>query len=104
MSSMIFNDDEITVPCRTLPTIFESVAIENCALVKMDIEGGEAQILASAGPFLAERSIPLYLSLHAPLLADRSEYVDLVKSGLSDFIVERIPEDFSSLLLFPKST
>lgn len=104
MSSMIFKHDQIEVPARTLSTIFEMAEITDCALAKMDIEGGEASVLADAGPFLAERGIPLYLSLHAPLIADRSEYVKAVRSGLAGFDVDRIPEDFGSLLLFPKAT
>ena len=38
--------------------------IGDCALVKMDIEGAEAVVLESAGPFLAERRIPLLVAMH----------------------------------------
>ena len=52
------------VDCYTLPDLFELYAIEDVALLKMDIEGGEAEILEEVCPFLAERGIPFLCSLH----------------------------------------
>jgi FkbM family methyltransferase len=36
------------------------------SLVKVDIEGGEAEIMQDAGPYLAGRGIPLVLAMHEP--------------------------------------
>jgi len=55
-----------TVPCFTLERLFENYSIEDCCLVKMDIEGMEALVLETVAPFLAERGIPLHLSTHEP--------------------------------------
>lgn len=60
------SDDGREVTCWTLPDLFAEFDIENVSLVKMDTEGAEAVILPTAIPFLVERGIPLYVSLHEP--------------------------------------
>ncbi len=53
-----------TVDGLTLPDLFDAYGISDVSLLKMDIEGGEAEILEQVCPFLAERGIPLLVSLH----------------------------------------
>lgn len=53
-------------PAWGLRTLFDVAWIENCALVKMDVEGHEANILPTAGPYLAELGVPLWVSMHEP--------------------------------------
>lgn len=48
----------------TLPDLFEQYRLENVSLVKMDIEGSEADVLETAAPFLAGLAIPLLVSFH----------------------------------------
>ncbi len=52
------------VDCYTLPDLFDVFHITNCSLIKMDIEGGEADILETVCPFLADLGVPLLVSLH----------------------------------------
>lgn len=67
MSSLVRFDpqpDSVTVDCFTVQRLFADYAIDDCCLVKMDIEGTEVEILESVAPFLAQRGIPLRLSTH----------------------------------------
>lgn len=67
MSSTLRYDDSATsvqVPCLTVPQLFADHRIEDCCLVKMDIEGAEALILEQVAPLLAACGIPLHLSTH----------------------------------------
>jgi FkbM family methyltransferase len=52
------------VDCYTLPDLFEQYRITDVSLLKMDIEGGEAEILETVCPFLAGLGIPFLVSLH----------------------------------------
>ena len=56
------------VSCWTLPDLFDVCELDNVSLVKMDIEGGETDVLPVVCPFLAELEIPLLVSMHLPLL------------------------------------
>jgi FkbM family methyltransferase len=40
--------------------------LDSVSLVKMDIEGGECDVLEHAAPYCAERGIPLLVSMHEP--------------------------------------
>ena len=56
----------LTVPTQTLDAIGEQVATERFALIKIDAEGAEAQILAGAAR-LVERTRPIFvIELHNP--------------------------------------
>lgn len=54
------------VACWSISDLFDEYKIENVSLVKIDIEGGEALILETVGPFLAERKIPMVVAMHQP--------------------------------------
>jgi FkbM family methyltransferase len=55
---------KVVVYCWTLPDLFDVCELEDVSLVKMDIEGGEVDVLPLVAPFLAELGIPLLVSLH----------------------------------------
>ena len=59
-------DEGLEVPCLTLPDLFDLFDITDCSLVKMDIEGGEAEVLENGAPFLAGLGIPLLVGMHQP--------------------------------------
>lgn len=54
----------VEVDCYTLPDLFDQFDITDVSLVKMDIEGGEADVLDVVAPYLADKHIPLLCSLH----------------------------------------
>jgi len=56
----------VCVSCWTLPDLFRTFAVKDVSLVKMDIEGGEADLLPTVAPFLRASKIPLLVSLHEP--------------------------------------
>jgi FkbM family methyltransferase len=42
----------------------EEIDLSNCSLVNIDVEGYEEELVPVVGPYLAEREIPLLVSLH----------------------------------------
>jgi len=54
----------VKVPALDIESMFDICDVHNVSLVKIDIEGGEADVMEHVGPFLAERNIKLLLSLH----------------------------------------
>jgi FkbM family methyltransferase len=89
------SSEGIEVPCWTLQDIFDIYDIDNCSLVKMDIEGYEAVILPTVTPFLASLNIPLYVSLHYWSPPPESSWL----SHWSDVIGD--PRAFASVLCIP---
>lgn len=82
MSSLIGPEDGgKSVHTTTLSKILEGV--NNVALVKMDIEGGEALALPGHLELLKERQIPLHLGFHEPRMS-HEQMMD-VKRALSIF-------------------
>lgn len=55
-----------TVATVTVPDLFEREQVSDCSLVKLDIEGSEADILDSVCPFLVGLGVPLLVSMHEP--------------------------------------
>ncbi len=62
--SMWAPNEQVTVPAFTILDFFTAYELENVSLVKMDIEGGEAEILQTVCPYLAEQRIPFLCSIH----------------------------------------
>lgn len=73
MSSFIWKDGAIKVPCIPLETIGMEI---NPNFIKMDIEGGEMMVLPAAQDYLREFKPTLYLSLHTPWFegVERAKY------------------------------
>jgi FkbM family methyltransferase len=85
------------VPCFTIQSLFKNERIHDCSLIKMDIEGGESEVLPHLIPFLLEHRIPLHLSLHEnwwsrPVLLDHFD----------GFRVEGIWGGFNSVVVVPE--
>ena len=59
-------DDGAEVPCLTFPDLFDLYDVDDCSLVKMDVEGAECTVLEHAAPFLSSLGIPLLVSMHQP--------------------------------------
>lgn len=96
-SSMTRTVEGTEIEAVTLQTLFAREVSGKCSLVKMDVEGHEAKILPKAGPFLAERGIPLYVSMHQPWWP-----VSLDPSWMEAFSrVEGEPSGFGSVLCVP---
>jgi FkbM family methyltransferase len=89
------SSEGIEVPCWRLEDIFNIYDIDNCSLVKMDIEGHEAVILPTVAPFLASLNIPLYVSMHYWSTPPKSSWL----SHWSDVIGD--PHAFASVLCIP---
>jgi FkbM family methyltransferase len=60
-------DGEQSVRSWSLTELFADCQLEDCSLVKMDIEGGESLLLPFVAPFLAQRKVPLLVAMHEPL-------------------------------------
>ena len=71
MSSLLFADQATgwAVKGRTLESFIAEHDIKDYSLIKMDIEGGEFDVLPQAARYLAERRPPLLLSVHPLFLA-----------------------------------
>lgn len=107
MTSILNHEETIDVKAVTMKTLFTKFRIERVGILKMDVEGAEADILQQAGPFLAEQRIPLLVSLHQPLHPDPEWYERTMRAALEPFEC-RFADDggswgtFSSLLATPK--
>lgn len=62
-------DGDHVVRCVTVPTLWAEHGIRDVQLVKVDVEGAEAEFLSGAAPFLRDVGAPVLLSTHpwAPL-------------------------------------
>ena len=67
----------------TLDRFLSDHSIRDCAFVKMDIEGGEFDVLPAIAEYLAACRPSLLLSLHPRFLSDASSRVGPVKEALS---------------------
>ena len=81
-SSMLCKDGYSTweVDGVTLEGFFEQFKIDDCSLLKIDIEGGEALVMPAAVALL-KSSAPTFTSLHAPLMEEpRPAIEEIIKS------------------------
>jgi FkbM family methyltransferase len=90
-------DDALTVPAHTLRGLFEAYDITNPGLIKMDVEGAEADILAEAQQFLTALRAPLLVSLHQPLHPDPGRYNQTIRQALAPFTVKFLDGTWTSL-------
>ena len=75
------------VPCMRWPDWLAFTGTDRPDLIKMDIEGGEFEVIPSMGEYLHRERPALYLSLHAPLLdaKDRERSLDTLLDLLGPF-------------------
>lgn len=96
-SSLIWSDrpDRRTVPTVTLET-FCAIRDIRPALIKMDVEGGEALIIPDAAGWLAAHGYPVWLSVHMPWLAD--DAATRLRSAVSG-LGAVCPDEFGTVLI-----
>lgn len=85
MSGMLWNNNTIEVFCSTLNDFFKDNDIQDCNFIKMDIEGGEFEVLPHCIDFLRDNRITFHLSLHAPFFSNIIEYREKIMNKLSIF-------------------
>lgn len=64
-SSLLFPEQPHPVRTLRFEDWWRSRSIRDCALIKIDTEGGEGRILPDAWAFLRQLHVPIHLSLHA---------------------------------------
>jgi FkbM family methyltransferase len=87
-----------TVPVRTvtIECLYERWRLEDCTLVKMDIEGGESVVIPAIANFLQHNRPALCLSLHWVYL-QRAE-IQRVLDVLTDIYSELVLPDLSTVV------
>jgi FkbM family methyltransferase len=85
MTSVIFTEDAIDVPARTLETLLAEADPPTVGLIKMDIEGGEEQVLPACAATIRQLGAPLLLSIHTALVVDAHRYLGAVEGALDGF-------------------
>lgn len=85
MSSLLFASSGVSWQAQgvTLETFLAQHAIHDCNFIKMDIEGGEFDVLPAIGGYLADHRPTLYLSLHPNFLPEPQSRVAAVRDALS---------------------
>ena len=103
MTSSIYSGSStsVVVPSLTFAQLVDKYELDPYnILIKMDIEGGEAEALISNLPFLKEYKPKIHLSFHGPLFEDSSDYLEkmgYIFSEMGD--TRQVPEGFESLVL-----
>jgi FkbM family methyltransferase len=85
MTSTIFTEDAVDVPALTLGSIIDEASPETVGLIKMDIEGGEEQVLPACAATIRELGAPLLLSIHTALVVDARRHLDAIDGVLDGF-------------------
>jgi FkbM family methyltransferase len=85
MSSLLFASSDVgwQVQGVSLESFLAQNAIRDCSFIKMDIEGGEFDVLPTLADYLARHRPTLYLSLHPKFLPDPQSRVASVRESLS---------------------
>lgn len=99
MTSALFIDESVSVPSLSVETLFDRYRINDCALVKIDIEGGEIALLEHNAEFLFSVGAPLWLSTHAPLVDDPATYQSHMTDLLRPWGQYAVSDDFDSILI-----
>jgi FkbM family methyltransferase len=84
MSSLLFADSRVSWEAEgvTLERFFSDNHICDCSFIKMDIEGGEFEVLPAIAGYLAEQRPTVYLSLHPRFLAEPESGTAAIKKVL----------------------
>lgn len=85
MSSLLFAGDAVNweVSGITLERFLLDQTIRDCSFIKMDIEGGEFEVLPAIAGCLTERRPTLYLSLHPELVPDAEQRVTALYDAIA---------------------
>jgi len=85
MSSLLFAESPVgwNTEGITLDCFLSDRSIRDCSFIKMDIEGGEFEVLPAIAEYLAAHRPSLLLSLHPRFLPDAPSRVAAVREALS---------------------
>ena len=85
MSSLLFASSAVGWQAQgiTLERFFSDHAIHDCSFIKMDIEGGEFDVLPASAAWLAAHRPTLYLSLHPTFVPDPHLRIPALHAALS---------------------
>lgn len=87
----------VMVDVVPLATVFEAAGIRRCDLLKIDVEGGEYEVLLGAAPLLASRKVgKIALEIHGPQLARRGLSPNHVRELLAahGYVLESASQPF----------
>jgi FkbM family methyltransferase len=84
-SSLLFAGSKVQWEAQgiTLERFLSDNAIGDCSFIKMDIEGGEFDLLPAIASYLADQRPTLYLSLHPHLLTEPASKIEMVEEVLA---------------------
>jgi FkbM family methyltransferase len=86
MTSMLSDKNNILVKSITIQEFIKQKNIADCNFIKMDIEGGEFNVLPFWKDFLKENKITMHLSLHPKLFRGRiKEYVEKIYPSIENY-------------------
>ena len=99
MTSTIFDGDAVEVPAIALSTALAAASGNGhtIGMIKMDIEGGEEQVLPASKDVLRHYGAPLLLSTHAAIVDNPARYLRTVTSALADFDVTVVDGNLDGL-------
>jgi FkbM family methyltransferase len=85
MSSMLFAESAVGWQAQgvTVECFLADNSIRDCSFIKMDIEGGEFDVLPAIAGYLAAQRPTLYLSLHPRFLPDAAAHLPVVRQALA---------------------
>lgn len=85
MSSLLFAASEVGWEAQgvSLESFLTQNSIRDCSFIKMDIEGGEFEVLPAIADYLARHRPTIYLSLHPRFLPCPQSRVPAVREALS---------------------
>ena len=84
MTSTLWSKDAFAVSTVPLTFVLDKI-LDECNFIKMDIEGGEAEVLPAAVDYfkVMQKKPTLYLSLHTPWFENKNEFFDKIIPFLS---------------------
>lgn len=103
MTSVLYSEcaRTVTVPSTTFENLADKYSLDPSKLfIKMDIEGAEADALLMNWDFISTYLPSMWLSLHAPLIDDSTEYLNKIQKITDLYGVDTpVPTEFESMLL-----
>ena len=81
------SSSSLEVPSTTLEQFFHDNSIDDCNFIKIDIEGGEFEVLPAASKFLEEKKPTLHISLHPGMMENPKESMRKIYDVISMYDV-----------------